>query len=90
MSRGNGRMPSFLDDRDYRQFVHCLGEIVLELGSVYAALGTRVTVHALRSHTATLALTCQPADFARRASHFDNSRANAHLSRASRTFLGLF
>jgi putative transposase len=32
MSRGNGRMPIFLDDRDYRQFVHLLGEVVLEFG----------------------------------------------------------
>ena len=30
MSRGNGRMAIFLDDRDYRQFVYCLGEVVLE------------------------------------------------------------
>lgn len=31
MSRGNGRMPIFLDDADYRQFVHVLGEVVNEL-----------------------------------------------------------
>jgi REP element-mobilizing transposase RayT len=30
MSRGNGRMPIFLDDRDYRTFVHLLGETVEE------------------------------------------------------------
>lgn len=28
MSRGNGRMAIFLDDADYRQFVHILGDIV--------------------------------------------------------------
>ena len=28
MSRGNGRMGIFLDDADYRQFVHLLGEAV--------------------------------------------------------------
>ena len=32
MARGNGKMPIFLDDRDYRQFVHLLGEVVLEFG----------------------------------------------------------
>lgn len=30
MSRGNGRMTIFLDDADYRQFVHLLGEVVDE------------------------------------------------------------
>lgn len=28
MSRGNGRMEIFLDDTDYRQFVHLLGEVM--------------------------------------------------------------
>jgi len=28
MARGNGRMPIFLDDHDYRKFVHLLGEAV--------------------------------------------------------------
>jgi REP element-mobilizing transposase RayT len=32
MSRGNGRMAVFLDDRDYRQFIYYLGEIVEEFG----------------------------------------------------------
>jgi putative transposase len=30
MSRGNGRQTVFLDDRDYRQFIHLLGEVVTE------------------------------------------------------------
>ena len=32
MSRGNGQMAVFLDDRDYRQFVHILGTVVEEFG----------------------------------------------------------
>ncbi len=28
MARGNGRMAIFLDDRDYRQFVHLLGDVL--------------------------------------------------------------
>jgi REP element-mobilizing transposase RayT len=31
MSRGNGRMSIFLDERDYRQFVYVLGDVVEEL-----------------------------------------------------------
>jgi putative transposase len=31
MARGNGRMPIFLDDTDYRWFVHLLGEVVEDL-----------------------------------------------------------
>jgi len=30
ISRGNGRQTVFLDDRDYRQFIHLLGEVVTE------------------------------------------------------------
>jgi putative transposase len=32
MARGNGRMRIFLDDADYRYFVHVLGEVVEEFG----------------------------------------------------------
>jgi REP element-mobilizing transposase RayT len=31
MARGNGRMSIFLDDTDYRQFVHLLGDVVEDL-----------------------------------------------------------
>lgn len=31
MARGNGRMSIFLDDADYRQFVHLLGDVVEDL-----------------------------------------------------------
>jgi REP-associated tyrosine transposase len=30
MSRGNGRMPIFLDETDYRQFIYVLGDVVEE------------------------------------------------------------
>ena len=30
MSRGNGKMPIFLDDSDYRHFIYLLSEVVLE------------------------------------------------------------
>jgi REP-associated tyrosine transposase len=32
MSRGNGRMCIFLDDRDYREFIYLLGHVVEEFG----------------------------------------------------------
>jgi REP element-mobilizing transposase RayT len=34
MSRGNARMPIFLDDCDYRQFVYQVGDVVEEFGLV--------------------------------------------------------